>query len=124
MDMMETGKMIEKVLLVISGILIVFDIYLYLNKSEGDTISNILKGWVYDKFFFITYLWGVLAGHFFLGTHKPPFDSNSWSLVIVLSVALVLLLIGLLTKKKVKPIGQVFLLCLGTAIGHFFWSLQ
>jgi len=123
MDFHQTTELVGKILVIVTSILVVFDIYLYLNKTEGDTISNILKNWVYDKFFFISYLWGVLAGHFFLGTKTLIFP-NTYSLLIVINIALILLLIGMVLKKKVKPLGQMALLIFGTGIGHFFWSLQ
>ena len=124
MDYLQAARTVEIVLIWIVVLLIIFDIYLYLNKTDGDTISNILKNWVNDKFFFISYLWGVLAGHFFLGTTNPPFDNTIWSLAIVLSFALILVVAGVILKKRIKPRGQVVLLFYGLLIGHFFWSLN
>ncbi len=129
-------EIVEYVLLAIIALLVIFDIYLYLDDAPGNTISNILHKWVYkDWLFFISYLWGVLAGHFFLGTEKPPFghtDSNQYSLVIVLGIALLLFLLGLYFKKRKssayhffqKPYVQTILLIFGAVIGHFFWSLK
>lgn len=124
MDLMETSKIVEKTLLWIVFLLIVFDIYLYTNKAKGDTISYILKCWVYDKFFFITFLWGVLAGHFFLGTSNALFDEPIWGLLIVLEITLILFVFGMFCKIKVKPAIQVLLLIFGVLMGHFFWSLN
>ncbi len=124
MDMMQTIEVVEKVLLVIVIILVIFDIYLYVNDTDGDTISNILKNWVNDRFFFITYLWGVLAGHFFLGDKDPIITNTAWSLTIVLFIALLLFISGMFFKKRIPPKGQIILLVFGVIIGHFFWSLN
>jgi hypothetical protein len=124
MSLTETAEIVGKILVIVTSILVIFDIYLFLNKTKGDTISNILRDWVYDRFFFITYLWGVLAGHFFLGSKNPPFDSNTYSLIIVIGIALILLIAGMAFRKRVRPIGQAVLLIFGAVIGHFFWSLQ
>ena len=88
MNYLESGAVIETVLLGVIGLLIFFDIYLYLNKMKGDTISYILKTWVYGKFFFITYFWGVLAGHFFLGSNKSYFGNATWNQLIILEIIL------------------------------------
>lgn len=121
---MENGALVEEILLLIIGVIIFFDIYLYLNKTKGDTISNILKTWVYGKFFFITYFWGVLAGHFFLGSYKSFFGNSSWNLLIILEIALILLTFGMFFKVKIRPAGQIVLLLIGLSVGHFFWSLN
>lgn len=121
---MENGALVEEILLLIIGVIIFFDIYLYLNKTKGDTISNILKTWVYGKFFFITYFWGVLAGHFFLGSYKSFFGNSSWNLLIILEIALILLTFGMFFKVKIMPVGQIVLLLIGLSVGHFFWSLN
>ncbi len=128
---------VEVVLLWVAGLLIVFDIYLYFDKVDGNTISNILHRWVYNnKFFFIPYLWGVLAGHFFLGTIKSPFGndkaSNLYSLAIVIGLAIIIWIItfilkrqGVLNEKsKKRPYIQATLLVFGAVIGHFFWSIK
>jgi len=121
---MGNGALVEEILLLIIGVVIFFDIYLYLNKTKGDTISNILKTWVYGKFFFITYFWGVLAGHFFLGSYKSFFGNSSWNLLIILEIALILLTFGMFFKVKIRPAGQIVLLLIGLSVGHFFWSLN
>ncbi|WP_109302070.1 hypothetical protein [Aquimarina sp. AU474] len=124
MDVMQTVEVIEKILLAIIGIIVIFDIYLYVNDTDGDTISNILKNWVNDRFFFITYLWGVLAGHFFLGAKNSIVTNTAWSLVIVLFIAVLLFISGMYFKQRIRPKGQIVLLVLGITIGHFFWSLN
>ena len=124
MNYLENGAGFEEVLLGVIGILIFFDIYLYLNKTKGDTISYILKTWVYGKFFFITYFWGVLAGHFFLGSNKSYFGNASWNQLIILEITLILLSFGMFFKIRIKPEGQIILLLIGLSIGHFFWSLN
>lgn len=121
---MKNRVIIEGILLVIIAVIILFDIYLYLNKTKGDTISNILKNWVYGKFFFITYFWGVLAGHFFLGSYKSFFGNTSWNLLIILEISLILLTFGVFFKVKIRPAGQIVLLLVGLSVGHFFWSLN
>ena len=124
MNYLENIVLVEEILLWLIGVLIFFDIYLYLNRKKGDTISHILKTWVYGKFFFITYFWGVLAGHFFLGSSESFFGDSTWNFLIILEIALILLAYGVIFKIKLKPDGQIILLLIGLSVGHFFWSLN
>jgi len=84
-------KTVEYIVFGIIGFLILFNVYLNLNKIGNDTVNVILKNWAYSKYFFITFIWGVLGGHFFLGTRTPVFGSNWW-----LPVVLVIILIAIL----------------------------
>jgi hypothetical protein len=124
MNDLGNGALVEEILLGLIGVIIFFDIYLYLNKTKGDTISHILKTWVYGKFFFITYFWGVLAGHFFLGSYKSFFGNATWNLLIILEIAVIFFAFGVFFKIKINPNGQIILLLIGLSIGHFFWSLN
>ena len=124
MNYLENIVLVEEILLWLIGVLIFFDIYLYLNRKKGDTISHILKTWVNGKFFFITYFWGVLAGHFFLGSKVSIFGDSTWNFLIILEIALILLAYGVFFKIKLKPDGQIILLLIGLSVGHFFWSLN
>lgn len=118
-------KTVEHIILGIVGFLIIFNIYLNFNKIENDTVNVILKNWAYKKYFFITFLWGVLGGHFFLGTEKPVFGSNWWLpllTVIVVIIGLVIMGRRLIITPKVKRRYQFVLLIAGVMYGHFIWS--
>lgn len=118
-------KTVEHIILVIIGSLIIFNLYLNFNKIENDTINVILKDWAYKEYFFITFVWGVLGGHFFLGSQKPVFGSNWWlPVVLVITLILILIVIGkkITIKPKVKRRYQFILLIAGLLYGHFFWS--
>lgn len=124
MEYLRKAEVVEEILLLAIGVLIFFDIYLYLNKTKGKTISYVLRTWVYGKFFFITYFWGVLAGHYFLGTKLSFFSNNTWNLSIILEIAIILFCYGMFFKIKFKSEGQIVLLLIGLSVGHFFWSLN
>lgn len=118
-------KTVEHIVLGIMGFLILFNIYLNFNKIENDTVNVILKEWAYKEYFFITFVWGVLGGHFFLGSKTPVFGSNWWlPVVLVILLIFVLIIIGkrVTIEPKVKRRYQFVLLILGLLYGHFFWS--
>jgi len=116
---------VEHIILALMGFLILFNFYLNFNNIKDDTINVILKNWAYNKYFFITFLWGVLGGHFFLGTETPVFGSNWWlPAVLVISIVIILLVIGKRLDKElvIKRQYQFLLLLSGLLYGHFFWS--
>ena len=118
-------KTVEHITLAIIGFLILFNIYLNFNKVKDDTINVILKNWAYKQYFFITFVWGVLGGHFFLGSTNPVFGSNWWMpvvLVILLIIALIIIGKRIKIQPKVKRRYQFLLLVAGLLYGHFFWS--
>ena len=124
MDYLENISKIINVLFWLSGFFLIFDIYFFLNRTKGNTISNRIKDWVYDKFFVITFLWGVFAGHFFLGSKRKVFENFHYNFIIILEISLILLVFGIYFKIKIKPIGQVLLLLFGLLVGHYFWSIN
>lgn len=118
-------KTVEHIILGVIGFLIIFNVYLNFNNIEDDTVNIIIKNWAYKQYFFITFIWGVLGGHFFLGTKYPVFGSNWWlpiALVIVLIIVLIILGRRLEIHPKVKRRYQFVLLTSGVLYGHFFWS--
>ena len=118
-------KTVELIVVAIIGFLILFNIYLNFNKIENDTVNVILKNWAYNKYFFITFIWGVLGGHFFLGSPKPVFGSNWWlPVILVIAITVFLGFAGrhLPNDLKIKRRYQFILLIAGLLYGHFIWS--
>lgn len=116
---------VEHIVIAVIIFLILFNIYLNYNKIENDTINEILKNWAYSRYFFITFIWGVLGGHFFLGSPRPIFGSNWW-MPVVLVIILVIMLLFIGNKLEgahiLKRRYQLLLLISGVLYGHFFWS--
>ena len=105
--------------------LVLCNVVLSFNDIQDDTINFIIKKWAYSKYFFLTFAWGILGGHFFLGTKIPLFGDNWWLPVVL--VVLVLVILFFIGKKQddafvMESKTQVLLLVLGVLYGHFFWS--
>ena len=116
---------VEHIVIAVITFLVLFNIYLNYNKIENDTINEILKKWAYSKYFFITFIWGVLGGHFFLGSPRPVFGSNWWiPVVLVIVLVIILIFIGIKLDRStiLKRRYQLLLLVFGVLYGHFFWS--
>ena len=109
----------QKFILVIIGVIIVVDLFLAFNETEGDTISNVLRDWAYRQFFVLTWVWGVLAGHLFL-TNANPIFAPSVSILVLLGLTLVLFLAGFFYKTLGVPVHAA-LLVVGAVAGYLLW---
>lgn len=58
----------EIVIIVVTVLIIVYDIYIYKKEGAQLTISLVMKRWAM-KYPWIILLWGVLMGHFFWSIH-------------------------------------------------------
>lgn len=116
-----TPQVVWVIVQVCIGIIVVLNLILNLNTVKNDTVNNRLSIWANGQFFFITFLWGVLGGHFFLGSAKPLFCCNWWLPVVIL-VVLSGILVLLRNTIKIKPYHQIILIIVGLVYGHFVWS--
>jgi hypothetical protein len=120
-----TIKTVEHIVIAIIGSLVLFNFYLNINKVKNDTINVIIKNWATHQYFFISFIWGVLGGHFFLGSPKPVFGNNWWlPLLLLFALLVILILLGRRLDRSfiIKRRYQFSLLIAGVLYGHFFWS--
>jgi hypothetical protein len=115
----------ESILLLVPLGMLILEAFLSFNNIKGDTISAILNNWAHGKSFFITLAWGIITGHFFLGSKAPLIKDNTMSVVIVALLAVTAALIGCSMKwKKTSRLFQLAILITGIVIGHFAWSMN
>ncbi len=113
--------LVQKFIIGIVGLVVVVDLFLYLNDTPGDTISNVLRDWAYERFFVVTWAWGVLGGHLFLTNPNPPLGSTL-SIVLLLALTLALFVAGYFFFKGPIPVAvQAVLLLLGVIAGYVLW---
>ncbi len=121
-------KTVEIIVFSTIGLLIILNAILNINRYKNDTINVVIKNWSYNKYFFITFLWGVFGGHFFLGSKKPILDIfiTHWEIPPILLAIIVILMIlyGRKLAKDfiIKTEYQILLLVTGLLFGHFIWS--
>ena len=99
----------------------------YTPRTNGKAerfIQTLQREWAYGKSFFITFLWGVLTGHFFFGSENPVIKKTEWSVAAIVAMSLILIGIGRLLKSKIKARHQLLLLVFGILFGHFFFSMN
>ena len=113
------------IILTVVAILFILEIYLSLNNIPGDNVNYQIKDWAYGKYFFITFFWGIVSGHLFMGSDSPLMRNTTWSVVIVAILVLGVLIAGLRLKNlRVTQAFQLTLLALGAIVGHFIWSMN
>lgn len=107
-------------LLIIVLAIVGIDIVLYTNSYENDTISHVIKTWVNKRGFFLVFLWGALAGRFFLGKA----GDDLLGAIMVLAIAGILFLAATIFKWRVTIYHKVLLFVSGVGVSHFFWSFS
>jgi len=116
------------------GLLFLVEIILKLNEVPYDNVNLIIRRWAFHRFYFITFLAGIISGHLFLGTTTEWVDCNKLGLkslcymfdvLVITALTTIVLIVGLFTQKKTtKKITQYILYALGVIVGHFLWSLN
>lgn len=106
---------------VILSIVIGVDLILANNGVANDTISEVIRTWVYTKGWFVaTWAWGVLAGHLFLTRSEPIFE-NPDPRFVLLGITLLVFILGVPGIIKASFSLQVVLLVLGIIAGYLLW---
>lgn len=118
-------QLVEYIVIGVIALLVLLNVLLGFNKLQYDTINVIIKNWASNRYFFITFFWGVLGGHFFLGSRRALFGENWWlPVIIVAAIVIIMFFIGKRFKADyVLPKSyQIALLISGVLYGHFVWS--
>jgi uncharacterized membrane protein YukC len=63
----KNAKWVAYFLVALAIAAIIYDFYLYF--GERQTISSKVREWAMMHYFGITWVWGILAGHFFIPKH-------------------------------------------------------
>ncbi len=67
------------VVFVVAGILLIWDIYVFVTPPKGDTISEVIAEWA-QEWTVVPFVFGVLMGHFFWPVRTiPPSDGEETS---------------------------------------------
>ena len=98
-----------------------WDIVPATNAVSGDTISETIRAWS-RSWLVLPYIWGLLGGHFFLGTtaieHPAGTTISLWTVWVVAIVSLYAWQSGYEGNVYV----QLALLAAGAVVGHLFWT--
>ena len=128
MENIDTFKELEALVpsIMLALIIFLFGLEFFLNSNDikGDTFKVRMRKWVYGKSFYLTFIWGALTGHFFLGASEPIIKKMEWGIGAIVVTAVILLFIGRKIKVKINAKHQLILLISGILFGHFFFSMN
>jgi|GEM_PF-1336973 len=120
----DLDALVPSILLALLIFLMGLEFFLNTNDVAGDTVKARLREWAYGKYFFVTFLWGVLTGHFFFGSENPIIKKTEWSVLAIVLMSVLLMIWGRYLKNPLKAKHQLGLLLFGVLFGHFFFSMN
>ena len=124
-------KKVQYTLIILFILLIALDIYLALDKTKNNTISNIIQNYADSGLFVLTYFWGALAANIFFTRKSPHLINPLAGTVIVISIAILMILFNIEPKVSsmwadIKYNLSVYSISmtLGFFVGLIFWTQE
>jgi len=121
-------KKVQYILIALFIILIALDIYLALDKTDNNTISNVILNKTDNGLFVLTYFWGVIAANLFITKKSPKVISPLAGTAIVIALAVLIVLFNIepkmqtaLSNIKYNISVYSFSMLLGFLVGFVFW---
>ena len=124
-------KKVQFILIALFVLLIGLDIYLALDKTDNNTISNIIQNKTDNGLFVLTYFWGALASNFFFTRKSPQLINSTWGSILVISLAILMILFNIEPRVsslmfKINDSISIYSISmlLGVLVGLVFWRQQ
>ncbi len=121
-------KITQMVVILVAVGLIVYDIFLYVNPDENDTISEVIHvNAVKGKFFVLTWIWGIMSAHLFIARQERfIFVPERIAILLLVLISMLILLLGNYVpfdeKNQTLPFYMhIVLLLFGGVCGYFLW---
>jgi len=100
-----------------------WELYSNFNKEKEDNLNIIMYRWS-EKYYFLTFIWGVVGGHLFFG-HSKLLVSSYLSIVIVFVLSILILFFDRRIKRsQIKTYKKIVSLLLGFLFGHYVWTMN
>ena len=124
-------KKVQYTLIVLFILLLVLDIYLALDKTNDNTISNIIQNYADSGLFVLTYFWGALAANIFFTRKSPQLFSPLVGTIMIIAIAMLMILFNIEPKLSsmwvdIKYNLSVYSISmtLGLFVGLIFWRQE
>lgn len=115
------AKYTQWVLIFVISFLIIWDIGLYMDDQK-DTISRVIRDNANSDLFVITWIWGVLSAHLFVGRKETAKKiSELVAIIILLLISFIIFLFGKYITVEIPQYFQLILLVFGVITGYFLW---
>ena len=124
-------KKVQFTLIVLFILLIALDIYLALDKTKNNTISNVIQKYTDSGLFVLTYFWGALAANIFFTRKSPQLISPLYGTIIVIAIAILMIFFNIEPKVNTIWVNIKYNLSvysismtLGFLVGLIFWRQE
>ena len=124
-------KRVQFTLIVLFIFLIALDIYLALDNTKNNTISDIIQNYADSGLFVLTYFWGALAANIFFTRKTPQLINPLAGTIIVIAIAVLMILFNIEPKVStmwtdIKYNLSVYSISmtLGFMVGLLFWRQE
>lgn len=124
-------KKVQFILIALFVLLIGLDIYLALDKTDNNTISNIIQNKTDNGLFVLTYFWGALASNFFFTRKSPQLINSTWGSILVISLAILMILFNIEPRVSSLMVNINYnisiysiSMLLGVLVGLVLWRQQ
>lgn len=123
-------KFVKKVQYVLIGLfllVVALDVYLALDKEDGNTISNVIQLKTDNGLFILTYFWGAIAANLFFIRFKKPNISGTLGSIIVVGIALLFAIFNVEPEVKAMLdsdydfLTYALSMLFGLVVGLIFW---
>ena len=121
-------KKVQYVLIALFLLVVALDVYLALDKEDGNTISNVIQLKTDNGLFILTYFWGAIAANLFFIRFKEPYISGTLGSIIVISIAILFAILNveievkeLFNTTEYDFLTYVLSMLFGLCIGLIFW---
>lgn len=108
--------------------LLLLDVYLALDKEDGNSISNVIQLKTDNGLFIFTYFWGAIAANLFFIRFKEPYINGTLGSIIVIGIALLFAIFNvepevkqLLNISEYDFLTYALSMLFGLCIGLIFW---
>lgn len=113
------GRQILTIFLV--SIIIIWDIYLYLN-DEKESLGSLVNENVKGRFFVISWLWGILSAHLFMLRKKDHKRiPEKIAIMILMLFSILLFLLGYFIPSEIPQYLQLLFIIFGAITGYYLW---
>ncbi len=120
------GVQLTQIVVIVTVIgLILYDIYLY---AYTDTISEVIHtNAVWDRYFVLTWIWGVMSGHLFLARKKSAKTvPEGIAILLLILISVIIQCLGFFVEiptegETLNLEMHILFLVIGTVCGYFLW---
>ena len=117
----KAGRNTQLVIIVVVLLLIMWDVYLYIDDQE-ENISMVIREKARGKLFVITWIWGILSSHLFVSKKEKNWTiPEPIAITILLLVSIIIFLLGRYIPNEIPQYMQLIFLFFGAITGYYLW---